>query len=120
AMYSAELLDHFEHPRNAGDLPEPDVTAEVENPACGDVLRLTCKLVEGRIQAAGFRAKGCVPAMGCSALLTEMVRGMKVEQALELRPEDLVRAIGGLPEASTHAAHLCIDVLRKALKQRQK
>ncbi len=114
-MYSPQLLDHFEHPRNAGDLPEADARVDLQNPACGDVLQLALKFAAGRISAARFRAKGCVPAMACASLLTEMVMGRTVAEAKLLRAEDLVQAIGGVPPASGHAAQLAIDALKKAL-----
>ena len=115
-MYSAKLLDHFENPRNAGIVAAPDASVQLENPACGDILQLTMKIAGGRIAEIQFRAKGCVPAMACGSLLTELVRGKTTEEARRLSREDLVKAIGGLPEASGHASHLAIDALRAALK----
>lgn len=116
-MFSAELLDHFQNPRNAGDVADPDVSAQLENPACGDILKLTAKISAGRIATIGFRAKGCVPAMACASLLTELVCGKNVEDARKLGREDLARAIGGLPPASEHASHLAIDTLSLLLKK---
>jgi nitrogen fixation NifU-like protein len=116
-MYSAEVLDHFEHPRNAGEVAEPDASVEMENPACGDVLKLTLKLAGGRIEAIRFLARGCVASVACGSALTELVCGKTVEQARELRREELVRAVGGLPGASTHASHLALDALAAALDQ---
>jgi nitrogen fixation NifU-like protein len=110
-MYSQQLLDHFEHPRNAGDVPEPDASVQLENPACGDVLKLSAKVAEGRISDIRFRAKGCVPAMACGSLLTEMVRGRTLSEARNLTREELIEAIGGVPEASGHAGHLAMDAL---------
>jgi nitrogen fixation protein NifU and related proteins len=116
-MYSAQLLDHFQNPRNAGEVNSPDAVAEIENPACGDVLRLTVKLADGRIGAIRFRAKGCVPAMACGSLLTELVLGKTPEEARRLGREELIAAIGGLPSASTHASHLALDALKTLLDQ---
>jgi NifU-like protein involved in Fe-S cluster formation len=116
-MYSRELLDHFEHPRNAGEVTNADATVQVENPACGDILKLTLKIVEGRIVGICFLAKGCVPAMACGSALTELVRGKTIEAAAGLRREELVQAVGGLPETSIHASHLAMDALATALKQ---
>jgi nitrogen fixation NifU-like protein len=115
-MYSSEVLDHFEHPRNPGEVRGADAAVQLENPACGDILKLTLKVVEGRIVDIRFLAKGCVPAMACGSLLTEMVRGKTVEEARQLRREDLVDRIGGLPTASSHASHLAVDALAAALK----
>lgn len=116
-MYSAQVLDHFEHPRNAGEVPDADGSVQVENPACGDVLRLSAKLVEGRIADIRFRAKGCVPSMACASLLTEMVKGRTLELARLLRREQLLEAAGGLPPASTHAVQLALDALAALLQK---
>jgi nitrogen fixation NifU-like protein len=115
-MYSPQLLDHFEHPRNAGDLANPDVAVQLENPACGDVLKLSLKLQDGRVGEIGFRAKGCVPAIACGSALTELVRNKTVAEAREIRAEDLIAAVGGLPEASRHACQLALDALAALLK----
>jgi nitrogen fixation protein NifU and related proteins len=116
-MYSPQLLDHFEHPRNAGEVTNPDASAQVENPACGDILKLTIHLKDGCISDIRFRAKGCVPAMACGSAVTELVKGRPVEAACALTPQQVVDAVGGLPEASSHASHLAIDALGAALKQ---
>ena len=115
-MYSPQLLDHFEHPRNVGDITDADASAQVENPACGDVLKLSVKVQIGRIVEARFRAKGCVPAMACGSALTELLQGKTIQQARELQREDVVRFVGGLPEASAHASHLAIDARNAVLK----
>ena len=114
-MYSAKLLDHFQNPRNAGEIADPDAAAEIENPACGDVLRLTLRVREGRITQASFKAKGCVAAIGCGSALTELVAGKSLDDARNLRREDVSTAVGGLPQASTHAAQLALDTLAAAL-----
>jgi nitrogen fixation protein NifU and related proteins len=116
-MYSAQLLDHFQNPRNAGDVAGADAVAEIENPACGDVLRLTLKIVAGRIAEVGFKAKGCVPSMACASAMTELVRGMTVEEARSLDRERVIAAVGGLPQASAHAAQLALDALSATLNQ---
>ena len=116
-MYSPQLLDHFEHPRNPGEVVDADATVRLENPACGDILKLSMKVTNGHIDEIRFLAKGCVPAMACASALTELVKGQSVEAARRLRREELVEAVGGLPEASGHASHLAIEALVAALKQ---
>ena len=116
-MYSPQVLDHFEHPRNPGVVSDPQASVQLENPACGDILQLTLRIADGRIAEIRFRAKGCVPAMACASQLTELVAGKTVEEARRLRREDLIAAIGSLPEASAHAGHLAMDALRAALNQ---
>ena len=114
-MFSPQVLDHFQNPRHAGEVEGASAVAEMENPACGDVLRLTARIVDGRIEEIRFRAKGCVASMACASQLVEMVQGESVNEARRLRREDLVERLGGLPEASSHAGHLAIDALRELL-----
>ena len=116
-MYSPQLLDHFQNPRNAGEVADADAAAEVENPACGDVLRLTLKTSEGRIAEARFKAKGCVAAIACGSALTQLITGRTLPEAQQLRREDVAAAVGGLPQASTHAAQLALDALAAALSR---
>jgi nitrogen fixation NifU-like protein len=116
-MYSKQILDHFEHPRNAGAVANPDASVQIENPACGDVLKLTLKVVSGQIQEIRFLAKGCVCSMACASALTELVQGKTIQQATELDRESLIKAVGGLPPASIHASHLAMDALAAALYQ---
>jgi nitrogen fixation NifU-like protein len=116
-MYSPEVLNHFEYPRNAGTVAEPDVSVQIENPACGDTLKLSLKLAGNRIEDIRFLAKGCVCSMACGSALTELALGKTLKQARELTRDELVNAVGGLPPASSHAAHLAMDALASALDQ---
>jgi len=116
-MYSPQVLDHFQNPRNAGEITNPDASVQLENPACGDILKLTLRVTDGQIAEIRFLAKGCVPAIACGSLLTELVQGRTLKEARKLRREELVQAIGGLPEASSHASHLAMDALAAALKE---
>ena len=119
-MYSAQVLDHFEHPRNAGTVESPDAQVRIENPACGDVLQLSLRISDGRIEEIRFLARGCVASMACASALTELVRGRSITLARELSREEIVKAAGGLPAASIHASHLAIDALTAALDQIQR
>ena len=116
-MYSPQLLDHFQNPRNAGDLPDADAIVEVENPVCGDVIRLSVKVHAGRIVQIRFKAKGCVPSMACASAITELAAGRTVEEALALDRTSLIAAVGVLPQASTHAAQVALDALATALRK---
>jgi len=116
-MYSTQLLDHFQNPRNVGDVSGADASVEMENPACGDMMRLSLKMEGGHIAEIRFKAKGCVPAMACGSAVTELVRGRSAADARRLRREDLIAAVGGLPQASAHAAQLALDALSAALDQ---
>jgi nitrogen fixation protein NifU and related proteins len=116
-MYSAQVLDYFQNLRNAGEISDADARVQIENPACGDVLELTAKIANERMVEVRFRAKGCVSAMACSSALTELVTGKTVEEARALTRNELLQKVGGLPEASAHAAYLAMDALQALLKQ---
>ena len=115
-VYSPEVLDHFEHPRNPGVVDSPDATVQVENPACGDVLKLTARCSEGRIAELRFQAKGCVPAIASGSALTELVAGKTLDRASRVKREDLLQALGQLPPASHHASHLAMEALGALLE----
>jgi nitrogen fixation NifU-like protein len=116
-MYSSGVLEHFAHPRNAGELPDADVRVRVENPVCGDILELFLKVNDGRLHEVRFRAKGCVSAMACGSALSELAKGRLIEDAFSIRKEDVAKAVGGLPSSSGHAAQLAVDGLQTALKK---
>ena len=116
-MYSPQLLDHFERPRNSGELLDADAQVRVENPACGDILELAIKMDAGGIGEIRFRAKGCVPAMACASAMTELVKGKSAQEARAISKADIVDAVGGVPPASGHAAQLAVDALRAALQK---
>jgi nitrogen fixation protein NifU and related proteins len=111
-MYSAAVLDHFENPRNAGILNPATATISVENPVCGDILELSVRMDAGRVADARFRTRGCVTAMACSSLLTELLRGKTLSEARAITPDQMSEALGGLPPATFHAAQLARDAVQ--------
>lgn len=114
--YSETFKDHIAHPRNAGELADANATAEETNPVCGDRLRLSLRLSNGRIEAARFLAYGCPATLACGSALAEMLEGMTVESALRLTRKEIVSAVGGLPTRKQHAAALAIEALRAAIE----
>jgi NifU-like protein involved in Fe-S cluster formation len=116
-MYSAAILDHFDKPRNAGELQPPAVAVEASNPVCGDILRLSLLVEEGKISQVAFKAKGCVAAIAAGSALTEIVKGTSLEDAARLSPDMVAAKLGGLPPGSSHAADLAIEALRTALRK---
>ncbi|HZR59246.1 MAG TPA: iron-sulfur cluster assembly scaffold protein [Terriglobales bacterium] len=114
-MYSSQLLDHFQNPRNVGEVPNPDSLVQIENPACGDILKLTMKIENGRIVDVRFLAKGCVAAIACGSALTELIKGNTIAEARTLKREAVIQSVGGLPETSIHASHLAMDAIASAL-----
>ena len=115
-MYSATLLDHFNNPRNTGDLPGANVRARVENPVCGDILELAALVVAGKIEEIRFRAKGCVPTVACASRLTELLKGQMIGE-VAVTTDELVESLGGIPQASNHAAQLTVEAFRNARRE---
>ena len=113
--YSEAFKDHLANPRNAGELSDATSVAEETNPVCGDRLRLSLRIRDGRIDAARFLAYGCPPTLACGSVLAEMIDGMKTEDALNLTRAEIVNAVGGLMARKQHAAALAIETLRRAL-----
>jgi NifU-like protein involved in Fe-S cluster formation len=113
--YSEAFRDHLANPRNVGTLEDADADVELTNPVCGDRLRLTLSVRGGRITAARFLAYGCAPALACGSALTELIKGVTLEDAARLTREDLKNALGGLPARKGHATALAVEALRAAL-----
>src|SRR5437016_2825631 len=96
-MFSDAVLDHFRNPRNAGELPGATATVEVSNPVCGDILKLSARIVDRHIAEARFLCRGCTTSIACASLLTVQICGRSVAQARTLTPESLSISLGGLP-----------------------
>ena len=118
--YSSTFNDHIANPRNAGELPDANAIGEETNPICGDRMRLSLLVDNDQIEAARFLAYGCAPTIVCGSVLTEMIIGKTVEDAMLLTRRELVEAVGGLPSRKQHAAALAIETLRMALPARKK
>ena len=116
-MYSAQVMEHFQRPRNAGTLENATAQVELTNPVCGDVLRVAVRVESGLVAAARFKASGCVPAIACGSWLAEWMQGRTVEELQALTDKDIAEALGGLPPASRHAAQLAVDVVRELAKK---
>jgi nitrogen fixation NifU-like protein len=115
-MFSEKLLDHFQHPRNAGELAGASTKVEVSNPVCGDVLRLSASVEDGVIREIRFLCRGCTAAIACGSLLTEMIQGYAVSDLGRVSAASLAEGIGGLPEASFHAALLAEDGVKELMR----
>ena len=114
--YSETFKDHLANPRNAGELSDANAVAEETNPVCGDRLRLSLRIRNGRIEAARFLAYGCPPTLACGSALAEIIEGMSTEDAVKLTRREIVKAIGGLSTRKQHAAALAIEVLRTGIE----
>jgi nitrogen fixation NifU-like protein len=117
STYSAAVLDHFQKPRNAGDLPSATAQVEVTNPVCGDVLRLGVRVAGDRVVEARFKAQGCVSSIACGSWLTEWMPGKTAAELNGLAPERIAEGLGGLAPASFHAAELACDALRMLMSK---
>lgn len=113
--YSAQVLDHFHHPRHAGEMEQATAQAEAVNPVCGDALKLWVEARQGRIIRAAFKAAGCVPAVACGSWLAEWLTGKSLDEARALSAGTMDKGLGGLPTASRHAPALALEALRRLL-----
>src|SRR5215475_6650554 len=110
------VLDHFLNPRNVGDLPDADGVGEVGAVACGDVMRISLKVHEGRIREARFRTFGCGTAIAASSIATELIKGRAVDEALKFSGQEVSTALGGLPPAKSHCPVLAEEAVRAAVE----
>jgi nitrogen fixation protein NifU and related proteins len=114
-MFSQAVLDHFQAPRNVGELANATARVEVTNPVCGDVLHLSARVVSGRIIEARFLCQGCTTAIACASLLTVELTNKTLAEARSITANHLSNALGGLPLATHHAAELAVDALAQLL-----
>ena len=114
--YSLRFKDHLAHPRNVGEIPKATVIAEEVNPVCGDRLRLSLLISDGRIEMARYLAYGCPPTLVTGSILTELITGKSVDEALAITRSDLINEVGGLPSRKHHAAALAIEALARGLE----
>jgi nitrogen fixation protein NifU and related proteins len=117
AAFNEIIIGHFRAPHNAGDLPDASATVEVTNPVCGDVLRLSVRIENGRITAARFRTQGCVAAIASGSALTDALIGKSPAEVRAITPQQISTSLGDLPPATFHAAQLCIDAVSALLKK---
>ncbi len=114
-MYSERLLDHFQNPRNVGELAPPAVTVEVSNPACGDILRLSGRFEKDTLVEARYKVRGCTASIAAGSALTEWMAGKTRAELARFERSVLEEAVGGLAAESKHAAVLCADGLKRLL-----
>ena len=114
AVYSDKVVEEFYNPRNLGRMPEPDARGIVHG-WCGDTMEIYLRLNGERIREIAFMTDGCGPSVACGSMLTAMVQGMSLEEAGEIKPQDLLAALDGLPEESVHCAELAVSTLQEAI-----
>ncbi len=119
-MYSEQVMDHFRNPRNVGAIEDADGTGKVGNPVCGDIMELTIKVEDGRIADAKFRTFGCGAAIATSSMVTELVKGKTIDEALAISNKAVAEALGGLPPVKMHCSVLAEQALRSAIEDYRK
>ncbi len=118
--YSDKVMDHFLHPRNVGEIPDADGVGNVGNPVCGDIMRLYIKLENGKIVDAKFKTFGCGAAIATSSMVTELVKGKTLEEALQISNKAVAEALGGLPSVKMHCSVLAEEALKSAVEDYKK
>ncbi len=121
--YSEVVLDHLQHPRNVGIIEDADGVGKMGSPVCGDLMEIYIEVQDSRIADVKFRTFGCGAAIASSSMLSEMVKGKTLEEALSITDEQVAQALGGLPEQKLHCSNLAASTLHKAIedyRQRQR
>jgi nitrogen fixation NifU-like protein len=113
--YSDTVMEHFMNPRNVGELENPDGIGQIGNVNCGDIMRMTIKVHEEHIADIRFKTFGCGAAIAVSSMVTEMVKGKSLDQAVTINRDDVARALGGLPDKKLHCSNLGTDALKAAV-----
>jgi nitrogen fixation NifU-like protein len=118
--YSQKVMENFQNPKNVGEIKDADGVGTVGNPTCGDVMKLTIKVKDGRIVDAKFKTFGCGAAIATSSMVTELVKGKTLAEALKITNKTVVEALDGLPKIKMHCSVLAEDALKAAINDYQK
>lgn len=114
--YSEKVMDHFQNPRNMGEMKDPDGVGRVGNPTCGDLMEVYIKVNSDKLEDVKFRTFGCGAAIATSSMITEMARGMTLKDAEGISKQDVADELGGLPPIKMHCSNLAADALKAAIK----
>jgi nitrogen fixation NifU-like protein len=115
-LYNPTVMDHFMNPRNMGDLKDADGIGEVGAAACGDIMKISLKIRDGKIEDARFKTFGCGSAIASSSMATELIKGRTIEEAMSFSNQEVVSALGGLPPVKIHCSVLAEEALKAALE----
>jgi nitrogen fixation NifU-like protein len=116
SLYSEKVMEHFRNPRNVGEIENPDGVGHVGNPVCGDIMELYIKVKDGIIVDTKFKTFGCGAAIATSSIVTEMVKGKRIEEALKISNRAVAEALDGLPPVKMHCSVLAEEALRSAIE----
>jgi len=120
SMYSDKVMEHFKNPHNVGEIKDADGIGEVGNPICGDIMKIYIKVNDGKIVDCKFKTFGCGAAIATSSMITEMVKGKDIDEALKISNKAVAEALGGLPPIKMHCSNLAADGLSKAIEDYKK
>jgi len=120
ASYNQVLIEHLKHPKNMGEIENPDGVGEAQNPVCGDTMRLFIKVEMDRIIDAKFLTFGCGAAIASSSIMTEMIKGKTIEEALMISDQEIAAALGGLPPSKIHCSILAEKAIHAAVSDNKK
>lgn len=115
-MYTDKVMDHFTNPRNVGEIKEANGVGEVGNAKCGDIMRIYLQVEDDIIKDVRFKTFGCGAAIATSSMVTELVKGKTLDEALQISNQAVADALGGLPPAKMHCSNLAADALHEAIK----
>ncbi len=115
-LYNQTVMDHFLNPRNMGDIKDADGVGEVGAAACGDIMKISLKIKDGKIEDARFKTFGCGSAIASSSMATELIKGRTIEEAMSFSNQEVVDALGGLPPVKIHCSVLAEEALKAALE----
>lgn len=119
-MYSEKVMEHFENPRNVGEIPNASGSGTVGNAKCGDIMKMDIQVEEGVIKDVKFKTFGCCAAVATSSMATEMVKGKTIKEALELTNKQVAEALDGLPPVKMHCSLLAEQAIHAAVEDYQK
>ena len=114
--YSAKVMEHFQNPRNVGEIENPDGVGEIGNPVCGDIMKLYIRVKDDRVVDAKFKTFGCGAAIATSSMITELVKNKTLEEAEKISRQSVAEALDGLPANKMHCSNLAADALHKAIE----
>lgn len=115
-MYTDKVMDHFQNPRNVGEIDDPSGVGEIGNAVCGDIMKIYLKIKDDRIEDVKFKTFGCGAAIATSSMVTEMVKGKTIDEALTISNRTVAEALDGLPPQKMHCSNLAADALHKAIE----
>jgi len=118
-MYTEKVMDHFQNPRNMGEIPDADAIGQTGNPVCGDIMKIYLRVENDIISDIKFKTLGCGAAIATSSILTEIAKGKTLEEASKITRDDVAKALDGLPPVKMHCSNLASDALKDAIKNYQ-